>query len=126
MIILVCGDRNWSNQRRLNEVLDNIHSKNPIHRLIEGEAKGADSMGRIWGMANSVPVEPHPANWKLYGRAAGPIRNAQMLKSKPDLVVAFHNDFENSKGTRNMVKIAKKADIKVMLATDTTLRFITN
>lgn len=45
-----------------------------------------------------------------------PIRNKQMLdEGKPDLVLAFHTDIENSKGTKNMIYQAKKRGIKVIL-----------
>ena len=57
-----------------------------------------------------------PADWKKYGRAAGPIRNKQMLnEGKPDLVLAFHTNIENSKGTKSMIQIAKKSEIKIIL-----------
>jgi hypothetical protein len=52
---------------------------------------------------NYVPVIEFPANWKVYGRAAGPIRNMKMLlEGKPDLVVAFPGGI----GTADMVKKA--------------------
>jgi len=40
-----------------------------------------------------------------------------MLKDNPDidLVVAFHDDIENSKGTKHMVNIAQKNGIKTLL-----------
>lgn len=45
------------------------------------------------------------------GRAAGPMRNKQMLEEgKPDLVVAF----PGGAGTENMVKQAKAAGIRVL------------
>lgn len=55
-----------------------------------------------------------PADWDKYGRSAGPIRNGEMLKQgKPDLVVAFHDDIENSKETKDMVRQAREAGIPV-------------
>lgn len=64
-----------------------------------------------------VPL-PFPAKWKEFGRAAGPIRNQQMLdEGKPELVLAFHDDLENSKGTKDMVGRAMKADLPVILYT---------
>lgn len=35
-----------------------------------------------------------------------------MLDMHPDIVLAFHSDFENSKGTRHMVALARNANIK--------------
>lgn len=60
-----------------------------------------------------------PANWDMHHRAAGPIRNQAMLevllKTPCDhrLVKAFHDDLTNSRGTRDMVRRARKAGIRV-------------
>ena len=35
-------------------------------------------------------------------------------ESKPDLVVYFHDDIENSKGTKDMITRAEKANIPVI------------
>lgn len=42
---------------------------------------------------------------------AGPMRNRQMLDEKPDLVVAF----AGGSGTRNMIDIARRAGVKVIV-----------
>jgi len=57
-----------------------------------------------------------PARWDLYGRAAGPLRNSQMLKEgKPNLVIAFHDNLDSSKGTKDMVNKSLKDNIEVIL-----------
>jgi hypothetical protein len=56
------------------------------------------------------------ANWEKHGLAAGPIRNRQMLtEGKPDLVIAFHENIEKSKGTKNMLELAKQAGVATYL-----------
>jgi len=61
-------------------------------------------------------VEVYAAEWYRFGKAAGPIRNQQMLdEGKPDLVVAFHNNLSRSRGTRDMINRAKKALIPVQV-----------
>ena len=54
-----------------------------------------------------VALECYPADWDRHGKAAGPIRNQRMIDTGVDLVVAFHDDLEHSKGTGHMVKIAR-------------------
>jgi hypothetical protein len=95
-----------------------MHRATPFLCVIEGEAKGADSLARQWAYDNDIPVEKYPADWTAHGRAAGPIRNRKMLtEGKPDIVVAFPSvPLDQSKGTRNMVEQARKADIKVIVA----------
>ena len=122
MKILVCGDRNWDNQDLVNAVLDRWLAKAQKSgrklEIIEGEAHGADTCGRVWAETRKVKFHPYPAAWHLYGKSAGPIRNRKMLSSQPNLVIAFHNDIENSKGTKHMVRIAKKAGITVRVVTE--------
>lgn len=57
-----------------------------------------------------VPYAIVPANWDVFDRRAGPVRNSWMLDLKPDLVIAF----PGGRGTQNMVEQAKKRGIKVM------------
>ena len=87
--------------------------------LIEGEAPGADRMSREVALELGFPDErilKYPANWSKYGRAAGPMRNREQFKNNgrpPDLVLAFHDDFEKSRGTRDMVSVAEEAGVEV-------------
>ena len=84
--------------------------------IIEGDARGADRMAGEIAKELKIPLEVYPADWNQYGKAAGPIRNTQMLKEgKPDKVLAFHDDIDSSKGTAHMVKIALKAGIPVLI-----------
>ncbi len=93
--------------------------------LIHGDAYGADKIsGKI---VESYPPDPDtdeaevqvlkfPANWTKLGRAAGPVRNRQMLREgKPDFVLAFHKNLNESRGTKDMVAVARKAGIPVKI-----------
>ncbi len=108
MRVLVCGSRDFNDSEKLKEVLDEID----ITTVIEGEAKGADKLSRIYAEHRGIPVEAYPADWGKYGNSAGPIRNRQMLEEGyPDQVVAFR--VNNSKGTTDMINQATKAGIEV-------------
>jgi len=117
MRILVCGDRNWTDKKGVFEILDfYTHTFGEKAYIIEGFARGADKMAGEWAAARNAPLEEFPADWVKYGRAAGPIRNSQMLREgKPDMVLAFHDDLEKSKGTADMVRRAKGAGLPVRL-----------
>lgn len=115
MKILVCGDRNWSNKESIQKILEKCKDKCTL--LIHGDARGADRLAGEIGIELRLIVLAVPAKWDKYKKAAGLIRNQEMLDMKPDLVIAFHSDIENSKGTKHMISIAKKAGIKVLLIT---------
>jgi hypothetical protein len=71
-----------------------------------------DQHGRNAARILGVEVLPFPAQWKKFGRAAGPIRNRQMLvEGKPDLVIAFHDDLKNSDGSKNMLAQARNPSL---------------
>lgn len=113
MRVLICGDRHWFDW----QAIDTYVSLLPVGSVvIQGEAPGADSAAREAAVAHGYAFESYPADWATYGRAAGPIRNKQMLtEGQPDLVVAFHDDLENSKGTMNMISQARKAGVPVQI-----------
>ena len=112
MRILVCGSRHYGSsyeeREHIRDVLDEYMDADVT--IIQGEARGVDTQAKIWAGMNNKPCLNFPAGWKEYGRAAGPIRNKQMLQEgKPDLVIAFLAP--NSRGTANMVQQATKAGI---------------
>lgn len=121
MRVLVCGDRNWTNSEIIRERLAKIALADGEQLVvIHGAARGADSIAGTIAMAwahefpKRVGVLPYPAQWGMYGKAAGVIRNQQMLtEGRPELVLAFHNDIEHSKGTGDMVRRARRAGLPV-------------
>jgi len=110
MCVLVCGGRNFGDLSLLRTTLDRIHAEHPIAVIIHGGARGADVLARFSAVSNGIEVKVFHADWEKFGRAAGPIRNQQMIdEGKPDLVVAF----DGGAGTADMVRRAVKAGIVV-------------
>lgn len=113
MKVLVCGGRDYNDSHRAFLLLNVIHRRTPISLVIEGGARGADRLGREWALLRALPVMTFNAKWREHGKAAGAIRNADMLTyGKPDLVVAFPGGI----GTADMVRRAEKAGVPVVQA----------
>ena len=111
MRVLVCGDRNWTDEKTIEDFIKTLPKDTVI---IEGEASGADTITRKVAEGYGLEVLKFPAEWNKYGRAAGPIRNSKMIdEGKPNIVVAFHNNLSKSKGTKNMIEQAIAWSIKV-------------
>lgn len=110
MKVLVCGGRYFNDDELLFDTLNKICDQTPITKIINGGANGADYLATVWANNYKIPYTVYPANWDQHGYAAGPIRNSEMLKENPDLVVAF----AGGKGTQDMINKAKKANIKVL------------
>lgn len=110
MKVLVCGSRHFNDKELLDATLGELD----IQTIIEGEARGADTLARKYAEEHSLAVEAFPARWSEFGAAAGPIRNIQMLaEGRPDLVVAFLAP--DSRGTKHMIEISEKAGIPVKI-----------
>src|SRR5215469_3620742 len=120
MRILVCGDRNWTDPFPMMAKFQQLfnHAAPREITIIHGAARGADQMAHALARDLGLAVMPFPADWVRYGRAAGPVRNRQMLlEGRPDLVLAFHNNLSESRGTADMVRRARKAGIPVEVIT---------
>lgn len=111
MRVLVCGGRNFTDAGLLERTLNRIHSETPIQVLIEGGARGADSLAKAWAESKlTIDVIECPAQWSRDGKAAGLIRNLYMRDVyKPDLVVAF----TGGTGTAHMVRVSRERGISV-------------
>lgn len=116
MRILICGDRDWTNYQMIFEYIQKQKEIYEPLTVIEGEADGVDIMSRKAAEYLGITVKPFPANWRLFKGQAGSVRNAQMIREgKPDKAVAFHNDIEHSKGTKDMVNKLEAAGIEYEL-----------
>jgi hypothetical protein len=115
-LILICGDRNWGNSQAIRRELGKLDPTDDV--VIHGAARGADSIAGTDAAAMGFAVRSYPADWRRHGRAAGPIRNREMLQQRPDQVWAFHDDIHNSRGTADMLRIAKAAGIPTTLFTE--------
>lgn len=111
--ILVCGSREWRDRNAVYLVLMcEPHHQGwcdaPI-RVIHGDARGADQFAHMSAGELGYEVKAFPARWDEHGKAAGPIRNREMLDENPDLVVAFGR----GRGTDDTVREAEKRGIPV-------------
>lgn len=105
MKILVCGGRDYDDYASVEKALNHCLKNFKKISIIEGGAKGADSLARKWAIAHAVEVTTINAKWGEFGKRAGIIRNIEMLEMNPDFVIAF----PGGKGTAHMTSIAEKA-----------------
>jgi len=108
---LICGGRNFSDKDLFISVMNNlVHHRGYPDRIIEGGALGADRMGQLWAFEFEIQLITVRADWRTFGRAAGPRRNQIMINEyKPELVIAF----PGGAGTSDMVRRSLNAGIPV-------------
>ena len=78
-----------------------IDSKFDITEVVSGKATGIDAFGEIYAKQNGIPIKEFPAQWDLYPKAAGPIRNREMAEYC-DAAIVVCNGFTS--GSSNMIK----------------------
>ena len=105
--VVIAGCRNYTDYEEakayINFCLSNIRKESTIV-IVSGGANGADALGERYAKENGFKTERYPANWKKYGKAAGPIRNEQMAQVA-DYIICFWD--LKSTGTKSMIEYAK-------------------
>lgn len=107
MRILVCGGRDYEDYEMVKKVLGSLFKPELI---INGAAKGADTLSTRWAEENKIPCLMYPALWSKQGKQAGILRNIKMLEEgMPHMVIAF----PGGRGTAHMMLIARQAGVPV-------------
>jgi hypothetical protein len=131
MRILITGSRTWTQRKPIHEALtvEAIQARSSRDQLvvIHGGANGADSVAeaavrRLWQAGWPITSDVYHAQWKLYGKRAGSMRNELMVAQKPDLCLAFIHPcaeagcrrkpkIHDSHGAGNCIALVAKAGI---------------
>lgn len=85
--VLCFGSRHFDDLPTVRQALLDLHPT--VGLVIEGEGKGADRLCRFAALELGLPVMPVAADWRLRGRAGGPMRNRSMLNFGIDLALSF-------------------------------------
>lgn len=107
--IIVTGGRDFNDKDFVFSTLHRIRrllTDEEELMIIHGGAKGVDSLAEEWVSINFLQSMIYHADWKSYGKSAGPVRNTQMLDDHEDIdmVLAFPGGY----GTNHMKTSAKK------------------
>lgn len=110
--VIVAGCRDFADYELLKEKCDfYLQNKKPENIVIvSGHASGADALGERYAQERGYETEIYPTDWKTHGRAAGPIRNAQMAAVADALIALWDG---KSHGIKNMIETARKHNLQV-------------
>lgn len=99
--IAIIGSRSFNDFNRLVSVL---LPWLPAH-IVSGGAKGADALAERLAREQKLSITVIKPDWQQHGRAAGPIRNRDIVDAV-DMVIAFWDG--QSKGTKSALDYARK------------------
>src|SRR5665213_402070 len=110
--VIIAGSRNFEHYQLLkfkcNAILKELKGKSEV-QIVSGGANGADKLGERYARENHYICKRFEPDWDKNGKAAGFIRNEEMAKYA-DYLIAFWDG--QSKGTKHMIEIASKYNIK--------------
>jgi hypothetical protein len=109
VIVLACGSRTWTDADTIRRRIGQLRGDHG-DIVITGGAPGADTIAGNIAFRLGLHVATMPALWHVHGKAAGPLRNAAMLRLRPDLVLAFSC---GTAGTHDTIRQARAAGVPV-------------
>lgn len=106
MKLIIAGGRDYQLTQDDYTKLDTIKAR--VEVVVSGGATGADRCGEIWARRNKLPLKIFPADWKQYGKKAGPIRNMQMAEYADAVAL-----FPGGSGTESMRTESLKRGLEI-------------
>lgn len=111
--LIIAGGRDFDDYALLARTVDEFLSDRQDEVTVFcGKAQGADSLGARYAAERGYAIAYFPADWRRYGRRAGPVRNRKMAE-QADALVAFWDG--SSRGTENMIENASRLHLKILV-----------
>lgn len=103
--VIIAGDRNFQDNDLFVEIVETkLKSKLSNMTIISGGQTGADTLAKVYAKSKGIVNLEFDADWNTHGRAAGPLRNAEMAKIADGCLI-----FDGGgPGSRSMFNIAKQ------------------
>jgi hypothetical protein len=108
MKVAIVGSRDFDDDLYGDMIHSLVYRMDKEDYVVSGGASGADSIAERAAQMYNVGRIIHAAHWEKHGKAAGPIRNALIVRDA-DVVFAFCADAKTSRGTTNCILQAQKA-----------------
>lgn len=105
--VAIVGSRTFNNYELMKEKFLHFTKGIEVIEIVSGGAKGADTLAER--LAEELRITKHIilAQWKKYGRNAGPARNKEIAKYA-NVMIAFWDG--KSRGTANAVKVMRELE----------------
>lgn len=117
MKTIIAGSRDITSYSLVKQAV--IDSGFTITEVVSGSQKtrdaqgkivgGVDYLGEIWAHNMGIPVKSFPAQWSELGKAAGPVRNAEMAEYA-EALICIHT---GGNGSASMLRLARARGLKI-------------
>lgn len=107
--LMVCGSRTIDDEQFVfTEIEKYVSTLHDDVIIIEGEARGVDSLAKKWALMHNKQIMSFPAQWSIYGKSAGFKRNCDMVNACDQCLILWDG---KSAGTKHDIELCKKARI---------------
>lgn len=114
--VVIAGSREFEDYEKMKRLVKGFLVKVEDEiEIVSGGCRGADMLGERLAGECGWSVRRFEANWKLYGKCAGIIRNREMAKYA-DICLLFVVEGAGNRGSRNMLKEARERGCRVYVA----------
>lgn len=111
--VAVVGSRDFPSPLLVSEFVRSLPSGCVV---VSGGSGVVDLEAAASARARGLEVEEFLADWKSFGRSAGPLRNRALVSSGLSFLVCFLSDPSSpSRGSASAVREARKAGVPVFL-----------
>lgn len=114
MKLIVSGSRDIRDKQAVREAIQDADLLfGPVDEIVHGGARGVDSLADSIAKDMGFPeITVFHADWKEYGKAAGPRRNHEMAEYGDALVAVWDGQ---SRGTKIMIQKALAYGLDVLV-----------
>lgn len=102
LALAVIGSRDFDDYEFLKKIID----YHPCTQIVSGGARGADTLAKRYAAEHCIPLKEFLPNWDAHGKAAGFIRNKQIVEAVDELVAFWDGE---SRGTKHSIDLAEQA-----------------
>lgn len=111
MRCIIAGTRTVTRPEHLREALAACGWAGEVREVVSGACPDSpDMLGEAWAAEQRLPVRRFRPDWKGLGRAAGPIRNAEMCRNADALIALWDG---RSPGTASAIRLAREHGLRV-------------
>lgn len=113
MRTIIAGTRNINSYQQVCNAISaaELYGISCKH-IITGGCRGVDTLGINYAKNNNIEFTIYNADWNLYGKSAGPIRNEIMSRNADALIAIWDG---KSKGTADMIKKAENENLIIYI-----------
>ena len=117
MKVVIAGSRRFRDYEKMRKLVLAFLEQEDVKEVevVSGCCRGADELGEKLAQEMGWKIARFPANWALYGKAAGHIRNGEMARYA-DVCLLFPVEGAENRGTRSMAREAVKAKCRGYIA----------